>query len=126
MNLFLADFSQLKSLGPTNKVKLTYTDCVPHFSGPDTQSSHQFFMPMSGRTARFIWPELQSQYIEYTGKKYRPNMFKQRERCILLQQQPAQTEIMSLKSRLRDEMCLSERTDPTVRVRSSNLQFDSF
>ena len=24
---------------------------------------------MSGRTARFIWPELQSQYIEYTGKK---------------------------------------------------------
>ena len=26
-------------------------------------------MPMSGRTARFIWPELQSQYIEYTGKK---------------------------------------------------------
>ena len=64
-------------------------------------------MPMSGRTARFIWPELQSQYIEYTGKKYRPNMFKQRERCILLQQQPAQTEIMSLKSRLRDEMCLA-------------------
>ena len=60
-------------------------------------------MPMSGRTARFIWPELQSQYIEYTGKKYRMN----RERCILLQQQPAQTEIMSLKSRLRDEMCLA-------------------
>ena len=24
---------------------------------------------MSGRTARFIWPELQSQNIEYTGKK---------------------------------------------------------
>ena len=60
--------------------------CVPHFSGPDTQGSHQFFMPMSGRTARFIWPELQSQYIEYTGKKYRTNMFEQRERCILLQQ----------------------------------------
>ena len=78
------------------------------FFGPDTQSSHQFFMPMSGRTARFIWPELQSQYIEYTGKKIQNE---QRERCILLQQQPAQTEIMSLKSRLRDEMCLAnERT----------------
>ena len=61
-------------------------------------------MPMSGRTARFIWPELQSQYIEYTGKKIQNE---QRERCILLQQQPAQTEIMSLKSRLRDEMCLA-------------------
>ena len=63
-------------------------------------------MPMSGRTARFIWPELQSQYIEYTGKKIQ-NEQRERERCILLQQQPAQTEIMSLKSRLRDEMCLA-------------------
>ena len=52
------------------------------FRGPDTQSSHQFFMPMSGRTVRFIWPT--SIAVEYTRKKTRDAFF-----CL---QQPTQTE----------------------------------
>ena len=105
MNLFWADFSHLNHQVPPPKSKShTLTRIACHIFRGQTHKAATNFLCLCLVEPRDLFGLNFNHSIQNILAK---NLFEQRERCILLQQQPAQTEIMSLKSRLRDEMCLA-------------------